>query len=151
MRSLRKDPLVVSSRQVRALLVRLAALVAALAVVTGTWLAGQRYFYCAPMERVALHECCASGADDHGRDDEAAIGELPHRCCEERLFDVGDRGATPAPFAVAPAPCLAVVAILSTLTPGEAPSGARATHDTRAGPPRAGPLAWRTPIDVSLS
>lgn len=140
----------VPRRTLRADLARFVALAAALAVVTGAWLAGQRYYYCAPMERVARDECCASR--EHGREDaRVSIGEAAHRCCQPRVFDAGDRGATPAVPAVTPPPALAVVAILDALAPVQAQVKARAAHESRAGPTRAGPLAWRTTIDVSLS
>jgi hypothetical protein len=138
----------------RAELVRLVALVAALAVVTGAWLAGQRYYYCAPMQRIALDECCAG----HGHEDEdgdehaaAALTETPRKCCDARTFDSGDPGASTAPPAITPPMLLAVVAVLALPGVVDAPAAARATHESRAGPPRAGPLSWRTEIDVSLS
>jgi hypothetical protein len=136
----------------RAELVRLLALVAALAVVTGAWLAGQRYYYCAPMARIALDECCAHEHDEaHATvaDTHATIAELPRRCCEERVFDAGDRGASDAPPSVPPAPSLPVVAILDVVAPKSAPVFARAPHESRAGPTRGSPLSWRTTIDVS--
>lgn len=143
---MRNDPTMSRGRWIRAELVRLLALVAALAVFTGAWLAGQRYYYCAPMARIALDECCAH--EGHEADEHATIGEL-HRCCEERVFDAGDRGASDAPPIVPPAPSLPVVAIVDTAVPKAAPVFVRAAHDSRAGPARGSPLSWRTTIDVS--
>jgi hypothetical protein len=155
---MRNDFAVMSRRRKRAIraeLVRLLALVAALAVVTGAWLAGQRYFYCAPMQRVALDECCAGHGQHDGEADAHAAGavatQTPKKCCDARTFDQGDRGASAAPPAVTPPMLLAVVAVLALPGLVDAPARARATHESRAGPPPAGPLSWRTEIDVSLS
>jgi hypothetical protein len=149
---------VLSARSLRLELVRLTALVAALAVITGAWLAGQRYFYCGPMQRIALDECCGAGAHgtthaEHDEDAHAAptLHETPRKCCHARTFDAGDRGTATAAPVVLPAALLAVVAILDLPGAADEPAKAAATHDSRAGPPRAGPLSWRTEIDVSLS
>ena len=136
---------------------RIFALVAVLALLTGSLLAGHRYFYCAAMSRIASADCCAKPDADHA-DARAAvtIDAPPHRCCDERTFDGGDlghertaislRSVSPPALAL---PCAFVGAgarrpVLECALPSEA-------YDSRAGPPRAGPLAWRTTIDVSLS
>lgn len=139
---------------------RMLALTFALAVVTATLLGGHRYFYCAPMARIALDECCAA---EHEHEPElreqaaeAVLDALPHRCCQERTFDCGDQGASPSRATLGPPGESAPVAILPLASMAAlAARSARGweAHPTR-GPPRAGPagpLRWRTPIDVSLS
>lgn len=132
---------------------RFCAFVTAFAVVTAALLAGHVYFYCAPMDRITFTECC-SGSEQH--DDEkvsegAFLDTAPHRCCDARRFDRGDPGFARSPTGVAPPVLASLLAIaLVPKTPLASQRAVRGVYDTRAGP-RAGPLSWRTEIDVSLS
>lgn len=131
---------------------RIVALVAVLAVVTGALLAGHRYFYCGPMQRIALTECCAGGHAAHDDGDEAgpALERTGRRCCTEGVFDAGDAGFAPPRAELAPPLAALPVALVSLDAREIALPRATAAHPTR-GPPRAGPISWRLRVDVSLT
>lgn len=131
---------------------RLFGLVAALAVLAVALFGGQRFFYCASMARVAAVECCA-----HGQAHAEPSAVPLRRCCEAGTFASAEPaiagGATDEDQAVPP-PLLALPLALVTANDALfACVTACKVHPARAGPSelRAGPLAWRTRIDVSLS
>lgn len=133
---------------------RLWAVVLALAVLFSTVLAGQKYFYCAPMDAIAFDTCCAGeqGHEHDADDTDLAVREVPGRCCDTRMFDAGDRGFFPTFALVLDAPVVGWLSALDAFASDVHLSGApRRTQETRAGPPRAGPLGWRTTTDVSLT
>lgn len=149
-------PLLRALRRLPAKLRRFVGGVVALAVVTTTLLAGHTYFYCAPMHRVGFDTCCPEEAEPHhgeAESERALAIEETHRCCEPRSFAQGDRGGEPtASVSVAPSP---VSAVLPAVPEAVARIARMAVppppYDTRAGPPRASPLAHRVPVDVSLT
>ncbi len=136
----------------RALRCAVAGLLAVAMVVT-TLLAGQTYFYCAPMHRIAFDECCARGEADEDDTGRSVTIEETHRCCEAKTFAHGDEGRTAtAPPSVPLAPLAALVPpVPHVLASVARPVIRPRLRDTRAGPPPASPLAFRVPVDVSLS
>jgi hypothetical protein len=137
---------------------RFACGLVALAVVTTTLLAGHTFFYCAPMQRVGFDTCCAEELRDHDEErDEGAAKTLAidetHRCCEAKTFAQGDaaRGAVAPPTVLASPVAAVLPAVLEALVHASRASAPPRVRDTRAGPPPSSPLAFRVPVDVSLT
>jgi hypothetical protein len=137
---------------------RFACGLVALAVVTTTLLAGHTFFYCAAMARVGFDTCCAEQlgnhdeAHDEGGAKTLAIDET-HRCCEAKTFAQGDpgRGAMAPPTVLASPVAAVLPAVLEALVHASRTSAPPRLRDTRAGPPPGSPLAFRVPVDVSLT
>jgi hypothetical protein len=72
---------------------RALALLAALSVLVSFALGGQRYFYCAEMNEVNLHACCAHAAEGSDHD---GPGVRRDACCTMERFASPATGVRPA-------------------------------------------------------